>query len=239
MGRAHEVRKASMEKTAGQKSKLYGMYAKEIYQAAKNGGTTIDGNPALKSVIDRAKRDQIPGDVISRSIDKVNKGITEDYVVNEYELFGPGGSNAIVKCLTDNVNRSLGDLKTVCNKTGYKLTTKGSVSFMYETFSVLGFKQKNEDELMDLLFSNDIDVSDIEQSDNLSIIYGEVTDYNKIKTVLENNYKDIEFEIDEISKISKDKVVLNKEDKEIYDKFINMTEDLEDVSNIYTNVEVN
>ena len=71
MGRAHEVRAASMAKTAAAKSKLYSIYAKEIYQVAKNGGTNPDGNPSLKRLIEKAKKEQVPADVIQRSIDKV------------------------------------------------------------------------------------------------------------------------------------------------------------------------
>jgi len=84
MGRAYEVRKASIQKTGAAKAKLYSMYAREIYQAAKNGGTSPDSNHELKSLIDKAKKEQIPADIIKRAIDKVNNGSSEDYSVVTY-----------------------------------------------------------------------------------------------------------------------------------------------------------
>ena len=92
MGRAYEVRKASIQKTGAAKAKLYSMYAKEIYQAAKNGGVELESNSALKRLVDKAKKEQVPGDIINRAIDKVNSGIDESYTETNYELFGPGGS---------------------------------------------------------------------------------------------------------------------------------------------------
>ena len=78
MGRFPNIA-AAKAKTGAAKGKLYGMYAKEIYQAAKNGGVTPEGNPALKRLIEKAKKEQVPGDVIKRAIDKVNSGAGEDY----------------------------------------------------------------------------------------------------------------------------------------------------------------
>lgn len=71
MGRAHEVRKVAMAKTAAKKAKLYSRYGKEIYLAAKAGGPELDGNLALRRLVEKAKKEQVPADVIKRAIDKV------------------------------------------------------------------------------------------------------------------------------------------------------------------------
>ena len=104
MGRAYEVRKASIQKTGAAKAKLYSMYAKEIYAAAKAGGTELESNASLKRLVEKARDEQVPNDIIKRAIDKVNSGVDENYVTVSYELFGPAGSTLIVECLTDNVN---------------------------------------------------------------------------------------------------------------------------------------
>ena len=70
MGRSFEVRKVSMAKTAGQKSKLYSKYGKQLYVIAKNGGADISANPALRSMVEKAKRDQVPSHVIEKAIDR-------------------------------------------------------------------------------------------------------------------------------------------------------------------------
>ena len=75
MGRAYEVRKASIQKTGAARGKVYSLYAKEIYQAAKNGGTEVTSNANLKRLIERAKKEQVPSDIIKRAIDKVNSGV--------------------------------------------------------------------------------------------------------------------------------------------------------------------
>lgn len=235
MGRAYEVRKASMEKTGKAKAKLYSMYAKEIYQAAKSGADPTS-NPNLKRLIEKAKRDQIPADIINRNIEKVNKGITEDYSTVEYEVFGPGKSTLIIKCLTDNVNRTISEIKTVLNKTNSKLANMNSVSYMYNHLCVVGFKNNNEEEVMDVLFSNDIDVTDMEKEDDMLFIYSEPQNLFKIKKALEEKYSDIKFEVDEIGKFAKEIIDLDGEELTEFNKLITMLEDLEDVNNIYYNV---
>ena len=86
MGRAYEVRKASIQKTGAAKGKVYSMYAKEIYLAAKQGGTELESNASLKRLVERAKKEQVPGDIIKRAIDKVNSGADESYIKNVYQL---------------------------------------------------------------------------------------------------------------------------------------------------------
>jgi len=236
MGRAHEVRAASMAKTAAAKSKLYSIYAKEIYQAAKNGGTNPDANPTLKRVIEKAKKEQVPSDVINRSIDKVNKGVTEDYTVCEYEAFGPAGSNMIIKCLTDNVNRTVASIKTVANKTAAKIAGQGAISYMYENLCVLGIKGHTEDEVMDVLFNAEVDVNDIETDGDILLIYADPKEYSNMKKALEEAYAGINFEVDEIGKYAKEMVTLEGEDLEAFNKILTMLDDVDDVSNVYHNV---
>lgn len=236
MGRAHEVRAASMAKTAAAKSKLYSIYAKEIYRVAKSGGTNPEGNPSLKRIIEKAKKEQVPADVISRSIDKVNKGVEENYTVCEYEAFGPGGSNMIIKCLTDNVNRTVASIKTVANKTAAKIAGQGAVSFMYENLCVLGIKGHTEDEVMDVLFNAEIEVNDMETDGDMLLIYSEPSNLSNMKKALEEAFPGINFEIDEIGKYAKDMVTLEGDDLVAFNKILSMLESVDDVSNVYHNV---
>lgn len=237
MGRAHEVRAASMAKTAAVKSKLYSMYAKEIYKVAKAGGTSTDANPALKRLIDKAKKEQVPSDVINRSIDKVNKGITEDYTEVEYECFGAGGSNLIVKCLTDNVNRTLTYVKTALTKSGAKMAAQGAVNYMYDYLCAVGFKGGDEETVLELMLEADIDVTDIENEEDIITVYAAPSDLFKIKQALEGKYGELEYEIDEVAKFAKETIKLDGEDKAKFEKTLAMLEDIEDVQNIYHNVE--
>lgn len=237
MGRAYEVRKASIQKTGAAKSKLYSMYAKEIYQAAKNGGTDIDTNASLTRIVDRAKKEQVPSDIIKRAIDKVNSGVDENYAQARYELFGPAGSTVIVDCLTDNPNRTISDIRTVLNKCKIKMGSQGSVSYMYDHLCIVGFTGLNEEETLELMIEEGIDVDDIESNNGNTVIYAEPTYLFEIKEAISKRLNNVEFSIDEIAMIPNEKVKLIGEDLETLKKLLAMLEDTSDVQQVYHNVE--
>ena len=176
MGRAYEVRKASIQKTGAAKAKLYSMYAREIYDIAKKGGTDPISNASLKRVMERAKKEQVPGDIIKRAIDKVNSGADETYQQTTYEMFGPAGSTLVIECLTDNLNRSISDLRAVVNKCHIKMGAQGSVLFNYDHLAIVSFNGLNEEETMDVLIENDVDVDDIELDEGNIVVYGKPQD---------------------------------------------------------------
>lgn len=236
MGRFPNIA-AAKAKTGAAKGKLYGMYAKEIYQTAKNGGVTPEGNPALKRLIEKAKKEQVPNDVIKRAIDKVSSGIDESYEDARYELFGPAGSTLIVDCLTDNVNRTVSDIRTVVNKCHVKLGAMNSVSYMYDNLCIVGFKGLTEEEAMDALINNGVDIVDMEDDNGTIMIYGNPTDLNSIKEAI-LSFKEVQFDIDEIAMLPKDKIKLSGDDLEVFNKLITMLDEVDDVNHVYHNVEL-
>lgn len=238
MGRAYEVRKASIQKTGAAKSKLYSMYAREIYQAAKNGGVEMEANAALKRLVEKAKKEQVPGDIIKRAIDKVNSGVDESYTSATYELFGPAGSTLMVECLTDNVNRSVSSIRAALNKCHVKMGAMGSVSYMYDHLAIVSVKGLDEETVMNTMIENDVDVTDIEEEDGSIIVYGEPKDLFAIKDAILNVKKDAEFDMDEITMLPKEKITLQGEDLEIFNKLVGMLDDIEDVQHVYHNVEL-
>ncbi len=238
MGRAYEVRKASIQKTGAAKAKLYSMYAREIYQAAKNGGTELEGNPSLKRLVEKAKKDQVPNDIVNRAIDKVNSGIDETYTLANYEIFGPSGSTAIVACLTDNVNRSVSSIRAVINKCHVKMGAQGSVSYMYDHLCIVSFKGMTEEDALDAIVEAGLDINDIETDNEEVIVYGAPNDLNKIKEALLAKSPKLEFDLDEITMLPKEKVTLEGEDKETFEKMLNMLDEVEDVQTVYHNVEL-
>lgn len=237
MGRFPNIA-AAKAKTGAARGKLYGMYAKEIYLAAKNGGTTPEGNPSLKRLIEKAKKEQVPSDVIKRAIDKVTNGVGENYEVLTYEIFGPSGSTMLVECLTDNVNRSVSEVRAVINKSHLKIGAMGSVAYMYDNLSVVGFKGLTLDEAMEALITADVPFIDIENDNDMVIIYGNPNDINKIKDAITNYKNDITFDIDEVTNLPKDKVKLEGEDLELFQRALNLFDEVDDVANVYHNVEL-
>ena len=238
MGRAYEVRKASIQKTGAAKSKLYSMYAREIYQAAKNGGVEVESNAALKRLVDRAKKEQVPADIIKRAIDKVNSGADESYQSARYELFGPSGATIIVDCLTDNVNRSVSSVRAVVNKCHVKMGAIGSVAYQYDHLCIVGVKGVDAEKTLELMIDAGIDVDDIEENNGVTVIYGSPTDLFAIKEAISKEMPNIEFEMDEIAMIPKDKIKLSGEDLDTMKRLLQLLEDVEDVQNVYHNVEL-
>ena len=236
MGRAYEVRKASIQKTGAAKGKVYTTFAKEIYLAAKNGSPNPDANVTLKRLIDKAKKNQVPSDIISRAIDKAKGVGGEDYHEVVYEGFGPGASTLIIKCLTDNVNRTVGMVRAAFNKVNKSLGVTNSVSYNYDYLAVISFKYDDEEKVFDSLLNAGIEIVDIENEDGYITISLNPSDANKAKDELDKIIPGIDYEIDEVGMYAKEKIDLTGEDKEIFDRLYKMLDDIEDVSEIWTNV---
>ena len=235
MGRFPNIA-AAKAKTGAAKAKVYSSYAKEIYQVAKQGGTDPNGNLTLRHLIEKAKKEQVPADVIKRAIDKVNSGVDESYTSVRYEGFGTGGATIIVDCLTDNVNRSVSMVRNAFTKSNGKMGVSGCVSHMYEHLSVVIVKDMTEDEVLEALLMNEVDAKEIEAEDGNVSIYGEPSDLYKIKEAILSAKSDAEFIIDEVTMLSNETVTLEGEDKDNFDKLLTMLDDVEDVQKVYHNV---
>jgi len=238
MGRAYQNRKESMAKTSDAKAKVYSKYGREIYVCAKSGGGDPDGNLTLRSLIDRAKKDQVPTHVIDKALDKAKGGAGEDFSPARYEGFGPGNCMVIVDCLTDNPNRTFGDVRQCFTKTKSKIGTQGSVSHMFDHSAILVFAHEDEEAVLDALMMADVDVSDIENEDGKISVFAPHTDYFKAKQALTENFGEIDFDVDEIQFIPQTTTPVAGDDVAMFDKFLDMLNDLDDVQRVYHNAEL-
>lgn len=238
MGRAYEVRKASIQKTGAARGKIYSMYAREIYQAAKNGGVETASNASLKRLIERAKKEQVPADIIKRAIDKVNSGADESYDSVRYEVFGPAGSTIVIDCLTDNVNRSISSVRAALNKTKCKMGSMGSITYNYDNLCIISFKGLTEEQTLDALIESGIDNVDMELDGDSIVIYGDPQDNFKIKETITKVLPNVQFDMDEITMLPKDKITLSGEDLEMFNRLLTLLDDIEDVNHVYHNVEL-
>ena len=237
MGRHFEVRAASMAKTAAAKAKLYSRYGKEILVAAKNGVPDPDMNAALKKVIERAKANQVPADVIKRAIDKAKGGTGENYSPASYEGFGSGGAaTVIIDCLTDNTNRTIADLRACFNKSHEKMGVSGSVSFNYEKVGFISLKYEDEETMMESLIMAEVDLKDIETEEGQMTITVEPSDLNKAKEAIEAMIPDVSFDALELTMLPNEYVELEGEDLELFQRLIRLLDDVDDVQNVYHNV---
>ena len=237
MGRAYQNRKESMAKTADAKTKVYSKYAREIYVTAKSGGVDPDGNLALRGLIDRAKKDQVPTHVIDKAIDKAKSGGGEDFSKAQYEGFGPGNCMVIVDCLTDNPNRTFADVRNCFTKTKSKIGTEGSVSHMFDHCAILAFKGDDEEATLEALMMADVDVTDIENEDGLITVFTPSTEYFKAKQALTDAFGEVDFEADLIQFLPQITTEISGDDVVMFEKFTDMLNELDDVQNIYHNAE--
>ena len=236
MGRAHEVRAASMAKTAAAKTKIYSRYGKEIYMAAKSGVPDPSMNVTLKRVIEKAKAAQVPADVIKRNIEKAKGGAAEAYIDNRYEGFGPAGSTIIIDTLSDNSNRSLAEIRSCFNKSHCNLGTSGSVSYNYDNCGILSFAGP-EEEVLDILMMAEVDVKDIESEDDTVTVYVDPKDLYAAKDALEAEKGEIAFDVMEISMLPNDYVTLDGDDKMLFERLLRLLDEVDDVPRVYHNVE--
>ena len=238
MGRAYEVRKASIQKTGAIKAKIYSNFAKEIYLAAKSGIPDIDSNIGLKRWIEKAKRAQVPNDIIERAIDKAKGSGGSAYETHYYEGFGPGTSTLVIKCLTDNVNRTVSFVRGAFNKINKSLGVANSVSYNYDHLAVISIKSNEEEKIFNTIIEADIEIIDIENEQGFITITASPNDYHVLKDILEKTISNIQYEIDEIGMYPKTMVELSPTDLELFYKLIRTLDEIDDVSEIYHNVEI-
>ena len=239
MGRAHEVRAASMAKTAAAKSKLNNKWSRIIYMAAKSGVPDPDLNQTLKKEIEKAKKEQASADVIKRAIEKAKGANQESYTELVLEGFGPGNSMVVVECLTDNHNRTQTAVKVALMKTGGKIAGSGAVTYMFDHLAVFSYENgQSEEEVLETLLMADCDVTDIENEDGIITIYAPNTEYAKIRDALQEAMPDVDLTVDTIAWMPKNYVKLESE-KEIeqFNRMLEMLEEDDDVQEVYHNVE--
>lgn len=237
MGRAFEVRKSSMGKTAAAKSKLYAKFGKEIYMAAKNGTPDIELNQSLKRIVEKSKKNQVPSEVIKRAIDKAKGGSDDHYIESRYEGFGPGGSLIIVECLTENVNRAVAEVRNSFTKTGGKLGVSGSVTHQFNHYASFTLPSITEDEVLEILIEKDIDFVEIMQGLEGIVVYGEAKNYNQIRTAILETKPEMNFLVDEIVWMPMIEVEINDEENRAeFEHILHMLSEIEDVQEVYHNV---
>ena len=232
MGRAYQNRKESMAKTAAMKTAVYSRYSREIYMAAKGGGTDPAANLTLRSLLDRAKKDQVPSHVIEKAIDKAGSGVGEDFQIARYEGFGPGGTMLLVDCLTDNANRTIGEVRPAFTKGKGKMGTPGTVAHMFEHAAVFVF-QGDEESILECLIMADVDVLEVKSEGDSVTVIAPNTEFAKARNALTAEYPDIDFDVDEIQFVPKGETIITGEDAEQFEKLLDLLNKCEDVQNVF------
>ena len=219
-----------------ERSKIFQKLAKELYVAAKSGDPDPINNAQLRMVIEKAKASNMPKSNIESAIAKaMNKNNSENYEEVRYEGYGPAGIAIMVDCLTDNKNRTASFVRSTFTKKNGNLGTDGSVSYMFKRKGLIVLENVYEENkfLEDAL---NLPVLDVLYDDDI-IIYTKPEDFIMVKEELEKNGYD-KFITSEVTFIPDNYIKLNEEEEEKVLSLIETLEDIDDVQNVYHNLEM-
>ena len=227
-------RKAAQDKSRG---KVFTKLIREITIAARMGGADANSNPRLRDATDKALRANMKRDTINNAI---KRGVGGDDSANlievSYEGYGPGGVAVLVKCYTDNKNRTVAEVRHAFTKLGGNLGTDGSVAYLFNERGEITFAPGVDDnKLMEVAI--DAGASDVVQYDDGSVdVVSDPTSFLSVKqAIIAAGFEPDEAELRMNAEV---KVPLDKEGAEKLVRLIDMLEDLDDVQEVYSNAEI-
>ena len=219
------------------RSKVFQKLAKELYVAAKSGDLDPANNAALRMVVEKAKAENMPKANIESAIQKAAaKGSGEDYESVRYEGYGPHGIAIMIDCLTDNKNRTAGFVRSTLSKKNGNLGTDGSVSYMFKRKGLIVLENAYpEDKVMEDILG--LDIIDMEIGDEDITIYTEPDKFLSIKDELDKLGYD-KYIMSEVTFVPDNYISLDEEGTEKVIGLIEALEDLDDVQNVYHNLDI-
>ncbi len=218
------------------RSKLFSKLAREITVAAKLGLPDPNHNPRLRAAVMAARAENMPKDNIERAIKKATGGDAEQYEETRYEGYGPGGVAIIVEVLTDNRNRTAGEVRAAFTKSGGNLAEPGAVSFMFDHVGVIEYPPEvaTSDEMLDAAIEAGAD--DVVSSPSGHEIYAAQSSFHEVQRALEARFG----EPRKAALVWKPQstVKVNDEQGEKLLRLLENLNDHDDVQNVYANFEV-
>lgn len=210
---------------------------KEIQIAAKMGGGDPDGNPRLRLAMDKARGANVPKDNIKRAIEKGTGAGGESYEDVTYEGYGQAGVAIVVECTTDNRNRTVGEIRHIFDKHGGNMGNNGSVAWMFHKRGLINVLKEHagEDKLMEIALEHGAE--DIRDDDEVWTIDTDPGQFLEVKEAIEAQGIPIEYA--DVDNVPDTRVEITDDDTAASVlKLVNALEDLDDVSNVYTNYDI-
>ena len=227
--------KGRKEKSDAQRAKIFTMLGRQIMVAMASGADP-DSNPSLKNAIQKAKQNNMPNDKIKALLEKNNKD-TSNYTESVYEGYGVGGVAVVVKCLTDNKNRTISDVRHAFDKYGGSLGATGSVTYMFENKGVVVLEKTADfdaDKAMELAL--EIEAVDCED-DEVFTVFTEPTasEVNRVGGA----FSDAGYTVlsSEVEMIPQNYVTLNEHQRETFEKMLAKLDESDDVQEVIHNLE--
>ena len=218
------------------RSKVFQKLAKELYVAAKSGDPDPNNNAQLRMVVEKAKSENMPKANIESAIAKAaSKGANENYDSVRYEGYGPSGIAIMIDCLTDNKNRTAGFVRSTLTKRNGNLGTDGSVSYMFKRKGLIVLENVYEEEkIMEDVLA--LDILDMEIDEDITI-YTDPDKFLNVKEELDKLGYD-KYIMSEVTFVPDNYISLDEETSEKMIALIEALEDIDDVQNVYHNLEM-
>ncbi|MDG2071187.1 MAG: YebC/PmpR family DNA-binding transcriptional regulator [Pseudomonadales bacterium] len=216
------------------RSKVFTKIIRELTVAARDGGGNIEDNPGLRTVVEKAKASQMPKDTMERAITRGAGGKDgADLVELTYEGYGPGGVAVYVETMTDNRNRTVSDVRHAFTKAGGNLGTDGSVAYLFDKRGLINFEPEvDEDQVMEVAI--EVGAEDVIVEDDGSIeVITLPEDFLNVKDALAE--KGFEPSSAQVSMVPQNLSDLDVSTAEKVIRLLDMLEDSDDVTNVYTN----
>ncbi len=226
--------KRKKEKTDAQRAKIFTKIGRELAVAVKEGGADPSINAKLRDCVSKAKSNNVPNDNIERIIKKAAGGDGNDFEEITYEGYGPSGVAIIVETLTDNRNRTAGNIRHYFSKYGGNMGSTGCVSFMFFEKGIIVIDAENID--TSLLEEDAIEAgaSNFAEDDGLFIIYTEKEDYENVYKYLTG--KGYKFVSSEIGMVPDNYVSLSADEENKVNILLDILEEDEDIKNVWHNL---
>jgi YebC/PmpR family DNA-binding regulatory protein len=230
--------KHKKEASDSKKSKVWTKVIKEITVSARMGGGDPNGNPRLRTAIDKARAENMPHDTIDRAVKKGTgdlAGVT--YEEFTYEVFGPGGTAILVDIMTDNRNRTAGEIRNMLTKNNGNLSGAGSVGWMFKKQGVVVFDKGAVDENQLTDAAIELGAEDVRDDGDVLVVVTEPREFERIRDGLSKAGLPAPVSA-EVSMVPQKTVRLTGKEAESALKLLTALEDHDDVQNVYSNLDV-
>lgn len=229
--------KAQKELADAKRGQLFSKLARLITIAVKEGGKDPATNNKLKTAVEQAKQFNMPKENIERAVKKgAGELAGESLEEFSFEGFGPGGIAFIIEGITDNKNRTLGEIKTLLNQQGGKFSSEGAVRWMFERKGVAAIDLEEKAKEKIELLAIESGAQDIEQQDGTIYIYTKPEDLEKVRRALEE--KQLKIKEVSIEWVAKEDLAASDEAKAWAQKLFEALDENEAVQNIYSNLKI-
>jgi YebC/PmpR family DNA-binding regulatory protein len=223
--------------TDQKRAAAWGKIIREITVAAKMGGGDPAGNPRLRLAMDNARAANMPNENMDRAIKKGSGDLDGvEYHEISYEAYGPGGVAIFIQALTDNVNRTVAEVRHALNKQGGNLGTTGSVAWMFDHRGQIVFDATRSDEATILEAALDAGAQDVETEDGAIIVYTDVADFHVVQDSL--RARSLHWESAELAMVPRTLVRVEGTDAEKMMKLLDALEDSDDIQKVFSNADI-